>query len=213
MLNVTQETETRNIYEKMLAVMESVRYLSKDIEVSYKTTGYTALSESKVTGILREKMIEQRLVMFPVEMLSTRDGQISHVDVRYRIVNAENPSEFVEVVSCGDGFDTQDKGAGKAMTYALKYAWLRTFAIPTGDETDAVTSAHIDDLLKDPLDKLPLCEDCGQVIMPHTYNGKTISPVDIANNTYDTYGRSLCWDCATKAKLAKYAEDHDERGD
>lgn len=195
MSNVTQDTETRNIYDKILAVMESVRYLSKDIEVQYKTTGYKALSEAKVTSIMREQMMSQRLVMFPVEMYSSRDGQISHVDVKYRIVNADNPEESIEVVSCGDGFDTQDKGAGKAMTYALKYAWLRTFAIPTGDETDAISSAEIDD---DPLNNLIICEECGEVLMPHDDGKNVYSPEKVAEITKKKYKRVLCWDCAVK---------------
>jgi hypothetical protein len=40
------------------------------------------------------------------------------------------------------GVDSQDKGAGKATTYALKYALLYSFLVPTGDidDTDIVHS-------------------------------------------------------------------------
>ena len=38
----------------------------------------------------------------------------------------------------------QDKGVGKAMTYAYKYMLLRTFAIPTGEDPDKISSAETD---------------------------------------------------------------------
>lgn len=46
--------------------------------------------------------------------------------------------EYLTISGYGHGVDTQDKGAGKATTYALKYALLYTFLVPTGkiDDTD-----------------------------------------------------------------------------
>ena len=73
---------------------------------------------------------------------------LTTVDVTYRIVNTENPDEYVDVVSSGTGVDTQDKGVGKAMTYAYKYMLLRTFAIPTGEDPDKVSSAQLDEEAK-----------------------------------------------------------------
>ncbi len=134
-----------NIYEKIQDVMRNVQYVQKDDHVEYKTTKYMAVSEEKVTSIMRAEMIRVGLIVYPVEMLSVREGQITHVDVKYRIVNVENPEEYIEVVSCGDGADSQDKGPGKAMTYAFKYMWLRTFALPTGDDPDKISSAELDD--------------------------------------------------------------------
>ena len=76
-------------------------------------------------------------------MVESREGNITHVHVKYKMVDTSDDT-FIEVVSCGDGHDTQDKGAGKAMTYSFKYMWLRTFAIPTGDDPDKISSEEID---------------------------------------------------------------------
>lgn len=133
-----------NIFEKILAIMNEVSYLSKDDSIEFGKTKYKALSEEKVTSIMRRQMIDKSLVVYPIEQTSSRENNISHVDVTYRIVNVENPKEYIDVKSCGDGFDTQDKGAGKAMTYAFKYMWLRTFAIPTGEDPDKISSDEID---------------------------------------------------------------------
>lgn len=69
---------------------------------------------------------------------------LTEVHTKYRIQNIDDINDFIEVESNGTGVDTQDKGVGKAMTYAYKYMLLRTFAIPTGEDPDKISSAEID---------------------------------------------------------------------
>lgn len=134
-----------NVYQKIAAVMADVQYLAKDDSVEFKSTRYKAISEEKVTSIMRAALLKHGLVVFPVEQHRERVGQITSVDVKYRLQNIDDPEDYVIVCSSGDGADTQDKGAGKAMTYAFKYMFLRTFAIPTGEDPDKVSSAQLDD--------------------------------------------------------------------
>lgn len=134
-----------NVYQKIAAVMADVQYLAKDDSVEFKTTKYKAISEEKVTSTLRKALLAHGLVVFPVEQHRERVGQITSVDVKYRLQNIDDPDDYVIVCSSGDGADTQDKGAGKAMTYAFKYMFLRTFAIPTGEDPDKICSAQIDE--------------------------------------------------------------------
>lgn len=134
-----------NLHEKILSIMQEVRRLQKDDQVEFGNTKYKALSEEKVTEIMRNQLVEKRIVVFPIEQNCYRTGQITHVDVKYRMVNVDDPTDFIEIVSSGDGADSQDKGAGKAMTYAYKYMWLRTFALPTGEDPDKISSEQLDD--------------------------------------------------------------------
>ena len=187
-----------NIYEKIAAVMQDVQYLAKDDNVSFGQTNYKALSEEKVTVIMRSAMLKHKLVVFPVEQSATRTGNITHVDVKYRIVNIDDPADYIEVVSCGDGADTQDKGSGKAMTYAFKYMWLRTFAIPTGEDPDKISSAQLDEEAK----KAITCEDCGKKITAKRFRGTEYSAATIARNAVEAYGRRLCWECMKAARSA-----------
>lgn len=131
------------IEQKILNIMRKVEYLAKDDKVEFGNTKYKAMSEEKVTSILRKAMIDENVIVYPFDMTESRDGNITHVHVKYRFVDIDDNTS-IEVVSCGDGHDTQDKGAGKAMTYAFKYMWLRTFAIPTGDDPDKISSEEID---------------------------------------------------------------------
>lgn len=131
------------IHEKIMNIMKKVEYLAKDDKVEFGNTKYKALSEEKVTNIMRKAMLEENIVVYPIEMTESRDGNITHVHVKYKMVDTTDNTS-IEVVSCGDGYDSQDKGSGKAMTYAFKYMWLRTFAIPTGEDPDKISSDEID---------------------------------------------------------------------
>lgn len=153
--------EAKTVYEKILAVMSAVNYLNKDgfVETG-KGKGYKALTDEKVIAAVRPALVAAGLVILPVKMEqqrtdeqvkaydgSTKTNRITDVSVTYRIINVSNPDDFVEVVSSGTGVDTQDKGIGKAMTYAKKYAILNSFLIPSGEDTDQISSDKYTELL------------------------------------------------------------------
>lgn len=194
-----------NIYEKILAIMKDVQYLAKDDHVSFGSTNYKALSEEKVTSIMRAEMLKYNLAVFPIEQTANRSGSITHVDVKYRLVNVESPDEFIEVVSCGDGADSQDKGSGKAMTYAYKYMWLRTFALPTGEDPDKISSEELDEKSRKAAEKVPRCENCGgKISAVKKRGGETWEAEDMAAYAKRRYGKPLCAACM-KAEEASNA--------
>ena len=145
-----------NIFQKINKVMNDVKYLMKDDQVvtNAKTgASYKAISEEKVTSELRKAMIKHGIVIIPIEMITKREDEtlkdfqgndkvnrITTVETRYRIQNIDDKDDYIIAVSAGTGVDTQDKGVGKAMTYAYKYLLLRTFAIPTGEDADQISS-------------------------------------------------------------------------
>ena len=149
-----------NVYQRISKVMQEVQYLGKDDMVvtnAYSGAGYKAISEEKVTTEIRKSLIKNGLVIVPIEMEHTRDDEIlkdksgtekvsrlATVNVKYRIQNIDDKDDFIIATSSGTGVDTQDKAVGKAMTYAYKYLLLRTFAIPTGEDTDKISSEMYD---------------------------------------------------------------------
>lgn len=146
-----------NIFQKINEVMKNIEYLTKDDKVEFGTTKYKAISEEKVTTAVREQLVKQGIVIIPIQQESenkelTRTeksvNMLTSVHTRYRIQNIDNVNDFIEVESNGTGVDTQDKGVGKAMTYAYKYMLLRTFAIPTGEDPDKISSAETDAKIK-----------------------------------------------------------------
>lgn len=133
-----------NLYQKISAVMRDVEYLSKDDAIEFKSTKYRAISEEKVTSTVRASLIKHGLVILPIEQEHKRVDTLTTVDVKYKIIDIDT-GEFEILASSGTGADTQDKGVGKAMTYSYKYLLLRSFAIPTGEDPDKVSSAELDE--------------------------------------------------------------------
>ena len=143
-----------NVYQKISEVMKDVEYLQKDANVEAgQGRSYRAITEEKVTTAVRRSLIKHGLVIIPVEQKRERTDEnvvdkygsqkvnhLTEVDTVYRIQNIEDPEDCIFAASSGSGVDTQDKGVGKAMTYAYKYLLLRTFAIPTGEDPDKVSS-------------------------------------------------------------------------
>lgn len=150
-----------NIYEKISNVMKNVEYLSKDDKVEFGNTKYKAISEEKVTREVRKELNNQGIVIIPInmeienkELIRTEKSvnMLTTVHAKYRIQNIEDISDYIEAESVGTGVDTQDKGSGKAMTYAYKYLLLRTFAIPTGEDPDKISSAEEDAKIQNELE-------------------------------------------------------------
>lgn len=142
-----------NIYQKINEVMKNIEYLTKDDKVEFGSTKYKAISEEKVTTAVRKQLVEQGIVIIPIKQESENKelirtdktvNMLTSVHTKYRIQNIDDINDFIEVESNGTGVDTQDKGVGKAMTYAYKYMLLRTFAIPTGEDPDKISSAEED---------------------------------------------------------------------
>ena len=142
------------VYEKILNVMNEVGYLNKDgfVETG-KGKGYKALTDEKVLTAIRPVMVKNRLVMLPIKtehrridekvkdyLGNEKTNRITDVDMTFRIIDVDDPTSFIDVVSSGTGVDTQDKGIGKAQTYAKKYALLNSFLIPSGEDTDQISS-------------------------------------------------------------------------
>jgi hypothetical protein len=61
-----------------------------------------------------------------------------------RILNTET-GEFEILATVGNGADNQDKGSGKAWTYAYKCLLQKTFCLFSGEDTD---NEHSDDITK-----------------------------------------------------------------
>ncbi len=57
-------------------------------------------------------------------------------------INVDSPKEIIAVRTYGYGVDGQDKGPGKAMSYAIKYAYLKAFCLETGDDPELEAIEH-----------------------------------------------------------------------
>ncbi len=60
---------------------------------------------------------------------------LTNVEVSYEFLDVES-GEAISGVAAGQGTDTGDKGVYKAITGAIKYVFMKTFLIPTGDDPE-----------------------------------------------------------------------------
>jgi hypothetical protein len=142
-----------NIYEKIQAVANEVRNIEKDLTVGSGSYAYKAVGDQAVTLAVKDAEKKYKLVSIPVsvdiinsEVIKTLDGnreKLTYHDLikmTVEFVDLEKPESKVTVTSIGRGVDSGDKGPGKAMTYARKYALLNAYKIATGEDPDAEKS-------------------------------------------------------------------------
>jgi len=137
-----------NVYQRIHSVMRQVGYIQK--RQPSNDLPYTYVSHDDVVAALRPAMVEHGLVAITTVLNHT--AQVVQVPSRYSdrsdtlnfttatvqldIVNVDDPTDRVTVQGFGYGIDRQDKGPGKAISYACKMILLKTFMLETGDEPE-----------------------------------------------------------------------------
>ncbi len=75
-------------------------------------------------------------------MSAEQVGNRTQVLLKVRFANIDNPADFIDVPGLGYGVDDQDKGPGKATSYAVKYCLLKALGLETGDDPDLDDQPH-----------------------------------------------------------------------
>lgn len=148
------QTKAKNIYEKMLSATKQIKTVAKNLEVEVSSyNSYKAVSEVDVLKAVKpieekigiysyphsREIVESRQVTFKGKK-GDRESFYIRLKTVYRFLNIQNPNEYIDIVSYGDGIDSGDKATGKAMTYCDKYALLKAYKIATGEDSDAEAS-------------------------------------------------------------------------
>lgn len=129
----------KNIHQRLAAVMADVTYIQKERKSGMN---YTIVSHDAVTAKVRPALLAQGIVYYPVRCDFQHNGNRAECGMTVRFVNIDDPADFFDVPTFGYGIDTQDKGPGKAMSYAVKYALLKALGLETGDDPDMDSIPH-----------------------------------------------------------------------
>jgi hypothetical protein len=150
-----------NIYQKLAAITADLGVVAKNLNVETgKGKGYKAVSERDVIDAVKPLEAKYGVYSYPAERKvlesnlleseSTYQGNVTkkttlmtRIQTVYRFVNIDDPSEYIETTVFAEGLDSQDKGSGKAMTYADKYALMKAYKISTGDDPDQSASEEV----------------------------------------------------------------------
>ena len=153
-----EETNGMNIYQRMSRITNELGAVAKNLTVGYGRNSYKAVGEADVLNAVKPAEEKWGIYSYPasrrtisVDTLSTSGTKtdnygnesivervqfIFRIETTYRFVNIDNPAEYIDIISFGDGIDSADKAPGKAMTYSDKYALLKAYKIQTGDDPD-----------------------------------------------------------------------------
>lgn len=208
-----------NIFQRVAAITSEVQTVAKNLEVTTGKSSYKAVSERDILDAVKPIENKYGVYSYPVsrEVLESnllenvkeytdKGGNttvtksttfMSRIKTVYRFVNVDKPEEFIETVTFAEGIDTQDKGIGKAMTYADKYALMKGYKISTGEDPDQNGSKE-EHYTK--TEEKHFCTDCGQEIKStKTKQGNIWKASEIARYSELRFGRKLCPDCQLNA--------------
>ena len=152
------EVKEMNIFQRVAAITNELQTVAKNLEVSTGKSSYKAVSERDILDAVKPIEYKYGVYSYPVgreitesnllenvKEYTDRGGNttvtksttfMSRIKTVYRFVNVDNPEEYIETTTFAEGIDAQDKGSGKAMTYADKYALMKAYKISTGEDPD-----------------------------------------------------------------------------
>lgn len=133
----------KKLVKKLVEVMKQVKYIQKTGTNSFHNYKYA--TEADVNEKVREVLAEHNVIMIPnVKSHAYREhinakGKTEYivtVEVEFTFTDGDT-GETISFTTFGEGQDAGDKGTYKAITGAQKYALMKAFMIPTGDDPEA----------------------------------------------------------------------------
>ena len=192
-----------NIYQKLQLVMGACHYISKSGRNDFHN--YSYVTSADVLDKVNKAFLDVGLVTTcATQLLDLREvpnakGNVEkHATVQVDItVTDVDTGESVQFNGLGSGQDSGDKAIMKASTAAIKYAYMLSLCIATGDDPEADNQTDENNTHHKPPTKPNVqqkqiqqsnssftCSDCGTGITSKVYS-----------YAMNNYGESLCMNC------------------
>ena len=199
----------QKIAKKFVEVMRECSHVAKNGTNSFHQYKYATAADvlEKVNASLTKHNLASVVIpsLLSVQEVSTAKGNIERlatVEVSIMLIDSES-GESLTLKGLGSGQDAGDKALAKAQTMAIKYCYLASLAIATGDDPEADSKTDEAMNFKQPnsssdtslapnknsmaqatsVTKL-LCHDCGSSISQK-----------VADYSQAKFGKFLCYDC------------------
>lgn len=128
-----KKVQPKGIYQKIFAMQHAISGAEQEAKQGMQ---YKPISHWSITKTVKEEAMKHKLVLLPYVKSSSHEGNDTWVTVAIQITDTETGEQIVIGDYVGQGRDTQDKGAGKAVSYAIKTAYLKIFLMPLADDTE-----------------------------------------------------------------------------
>lgn len=140
--------------------MEEISYIQKsDKKVNNQ---YTFIGHDAVTAALHPLMVKNGITCLTSVTSHNQDGNRTEATIELILTNVDDPQDQVTIKGFGHGIDSQDKGAGKAVSYAVKMLLLKSFMLETGDrDNEADLVDHTPQEITEMIEKIKVAGDQG----------------------------------------------------
>ena len=145
----------QNLAAKFIQVMQECSHIAKSGTNSYH--GYKYATSSDVMQKVNSAFTKFGIASFvspsliSLQDVTTIKGNVEHlatVEVEIKLVDKDSGEEAI-LKGLGNGQDSGDKAIAKALTSAMKYAYMMSLAISTGDDPEADTSTDENTYIED----------------------------------------------------------------
>ena len=185
----------KNLSKKLVEVMKDCGHVAKNGSNDFHKYKYATAAD--VLSIVNDSLTKHGVMsavesnLIEIREVRTAKGNSENLaTVKTFVTLTDSDSgEQIKIKGLGSGQDAGDKSVAKAQTMAIKYAFLLSFAISTGDDPEADT--HTDEVMTGNKNNFQpsshhslTCSDCG----------KSISQ-KIADYSQSKFGKFLCFDC------------------
>ena len=177
--------ENTKIAKKFVNVMNECSHITKNGLNSYHQYKYAtaedvllkvneALTRNKIASVV----IPEVASMVDVTNLKGNTEHLATVNVQIKLIDSES-GESVDFFGIGSGQDAGDKAVMKAQTAAIKYAYMLSLCIATGDDPEADSKTDENSAVgnkgtkitkiekktpKIPVENIVVCANCGEEI-------------------------------------------------
>lgn len=197
--------ENTKIAKKLVNIMIECGHIAKNGLNSYHQYKYataedvllkvnTALTKNKIASVV----IPEIASMVDVTNLKGNTEHLVTVNVQIKLIDSES-GECVDLFGIGSGQDAGDKAVMKAQTAAIKYAYMMSLCIATGDDPEADTKTDENSLMGNKGSKvfnnvkkistirksITICANCGEEIASDR----------VIQFSMARYNKPLCMDC------------------
>ena len=184
----------KQIATKLVKVMADCAYVQKNGSNDFHRYKYATAAD--VLEKVNSSLVKQGIVATAqAELIDLRDvmtqkgnsERLATVKTTLTLIDAES-GESLSCSGIGSGQDNGDKAAMKACTASLKYAWMMTLAMATGDDPESDSGVDQRMSAGVNLPEPPVaCSECGATITPGVMKVSTMR-----------YKRPLCMGCQDK---------------
>ncbi len=199
----------QKLAKKFVAVMQECSHVVKTGTNDFHRYKYATATDvlEKVNTSLTKHGIASVVspTLLNIQEITTAKGnteRLATVEVTVTLIDSESGESFA-IKGLGSGQDAGDKSVAKAQTMALKYCYMASLAIATGDdpEADSKTDEVMNYAPKPSVTPTPspatktsttrtrtatklVCHDCGANISQK-----------VADYSQSKFGKFLCYDC------------------